>query len=1054
MSDEEVQKGASSEPAETVPRRRRWPYVLLVLFVLLLAGAIALWSQRGGIAAGFIDREFERRGVRASYEVERLGFRAQRFRNLVIGDPDRPDLTADRVEVDLLLGFHAPRIGMIRASGVRLRGRVVGNRVLFGEVDRLLPPPSGEPFRLPDQEVTIADAGIALETPLGAVGIGLSGSGNLSDGFSGHAAAAADRLVFGACHVEGPRAVLALEVDRRRPRIAGPSRAIEAGCGETLALDRPEFALSAIFSESLTRWEGRSDARIATLRAGPQVLAEATVSATFAGDGARTAGRTWIGAAAAASTDFRAGRTSVEGDYAFYPRRGQQAFVGRVTAEDVAMRDRSLAPLTGALAAARGTPAGPVAAALAQALERAAGGGGLVTAEVRAVNEPAFGAARFERVDFAARSGARIRVDGGIGLTYYWPDRMVRIDTDVALTGGGFPDARFTVSQPRGGGPMRGEGRIAPMAAGDARLAFGRIRLDAAPDGRTRFETVAEMSGPFDGGRIEGLRLPLSGSFGGGGFAIGEACTPVRFRRLDYEGLRLDPAALTLCPEGRALVWRAPGGAVAGGAVARDPRLSGTLGSTPLRIAADRLRFGLDGPAFAADGAVALLGADGAATRLAAAAIGGTIGPRGVSGPYEGLSARIPGVPLLFDEGAGEWRVEGGALRMAGGLAVSDAEEDIRFYPLVSDDFRLTLIDNRIAATAAAREAQSGRDVLDADVTHDLASGVGQARLTVPGLTFTPEFQPDDVTPLTVGVVALVDGTLTGEGLVAWNERETVSTGTFSTEGMNLAAPFGPVEDLTTTVAFTDLLGLVSAPGQVAQVGTIRTGIDVFDGIIRYQLLPDLHVRIEEGVWPFAGGLLRLQETLLDFSRESVKRLTFGVEGLEAASFVQQMEFGNIAATGTFDGTIPLAFDIRGGRIVDGRLEAREGGGTLSYIGEVSQENLGTFGKLAFDALRRLRYSRFLIGLDGSLDGEFLTRLQIDGVNRITDNDNWIVRQFSNLPFRFNVRIAGPLRAIIATTRSFDDPSLLIQPVLPEELRDLPTSVTDLPEQSESEDQP
>jgi hypothetical protein len=177
-----------------------------------------------------------------------------------------------------------------------------------------------------------------------------------------------------------------------------------------------------------------------------------------------------------------------------------------------------------------------------------------------------------------------------------------------------------------------------------------------------------------------------------------------------------------------------------------------------------------------------------------------------------------------------------------------------------------------------------------------------------------------------------------------------------------------PVEGLTTTVHFTDLLGLTSAPGQVAEMDLVRSGVDVYDGRVTYQLQPNYHVAIESGRWPFAGGELFLQPTILDFSQESTKYLTFRVVGLDAASFIQQMEFSNIAATGTFDGLIPMQFDQSGGRIVDGRLSARTPpGGTLSYIGELSDRDLGAYGILAFNALKSLRYSKFDLTLNGSL---------------------------------------------------------------------------------------
>ena len=150
-----------------------------------------------------------------------------------------------------------------------------------------------------------------------------------------------------------------------------------------------------------------------------------------------------------------------------------------------------------------------------------------------------------------------------------------------------------------------------------------------------------------------------------------------------------------------------------------------------------------------------------------------------------------------------------------------------------------------------------------------------------------------------------------------------------------------------------------------------------------YQLQPNYHVAIESGRWPFAGGELILQPTMLDFSQPSTKYLTFRVVGLDAARFIQQMEFSNISATGTFDGIIPMQFDQRGGRIVGGRLRrAPAAGGTLSYVGELTDRDLGAYGMLAFNALKSLRYSRFDLTLDGALDGEFITNIDLDGIAR------------------------------------------------------------------------
>jgi hypothetical protein len=339
-------------------------------------------------------------------------------------------------------------------------------------------------------------------------------------------------------------------------------------------------------------------------------------------------------------------------------------------------------------------------------------------------------------------------------------------------------------------------------------------------------------------------------------------------------------------------------------------------------------------------------------------------------------------VPLLLSNARGDWSVLRGRVAVGGAMTVSDAAELPRFYPLVTDDFRLTMVKNRIAATGWLTDPDTGTRVTQATINHSLGTGRGNAVLDVPGIRFDENYEPEELTRLTLGVVALVNGVVQGRGDIAWGPEGATSTGTFSTKNMNLAAAFGPVEGLTTTINFSNLLGLETAPGQVANINVVRTGIDVFDGVIRYQLLPGQRVKVEGGRWPFAGGELFLEETVLDFSQSSTRRLVFRVVGLDAARFIQQMEFSNITATGIFDGVIPMEFDTAGGRIVGGKLVARPEGGTLSYIGELTDKQLGTYGKLAFDALKSLRYSKFTIGLDGNLAGEFVAAIELDGIAR------------------------------------------------------------------------
>ena len=1036
-----------------LPRKRVIAGVSAVLIFVML---VIVWSQRTEIATGFIDRELTRRGVEASYSIRKIGFRTQQLENLVIGDPADPDLTARFVELKLpLMSLLSPAVEKITARGVRLKARIVDGKLRLGEVDKLLPPPGeGGPFRLPDLNVDLADTSVTLNTPVGGIGLAVEGEGNLSSDFQGRVAALARTIAIGTCDLVAPAAYLNVAIRARRPAVDGPLSAGRFACGQVLEVEEPTLLVDANFPETVSEWRGGARIAAASVASGINRIAGVEGRITFDGEPDLTRGELNVESRAVTVADFSGRRMALGGKYAFSMTDGRLSLAGQGGAQDIAAASTLLGPVVGALSSADGTPVEPIGDALAAALQRA-GRNFDARAQVRLVNGPGGGAVRFDTMDAKSASGTTLGLTGGEGITYYFPQGLTRVDGEVGLFGGGFPTTRLSLDQPRPGAPVRGRARIAPMRVGDARLALGDILFTAGEGGQTRFRTVASMTGPFDGGFVTGLTLPVTGRFGGGATAINEQCVAASFESLRYSSLSLGRTRLPLCPNGRALISKAPGGGIAGGVELRSPRLIGRLGSSPIDIVADDLRYGLSGKDFSGTDVIVRLGDDDFINLLELERLAGRITDAGVAGAFAGANGQIGNVPLLISQGSGRWSVVDGRLTLGGKITVSDADPEPRFYPLVSNDFRLTLEGDRIDATASLRDPESDVHVTDAVIAHNLDTGRGNAVLDVPGIRFRLDgYQPEDLTRLTLGVVALVDGTLKGQGRIDWGPEATTSEGTFSIVDTDLAASFGPVQGLNTTMRFTDLLGLVTAPSQLATVERIQAGIDVFDGRIRYQVLPDLRVRVEEGRWPFAGGILTLEETILDFGQESEKRLTFRITGMDAATFVQQMEFSNISATGTIDGVLPMIFDQSGGRIVGGRLEARPGGGTLSYVGELSDEDLGTWGIVAFNALKSLRYSKLVIGLDGSLAGEFTSKIEIDSLSRAVEPGNggiigMVLAQFSKVPIDFNITVKGPFRSIIAMTRSFDDPSDLILPVLPEQLQVVPTDTDVQREESE-----
>ena len=1046
---------------ETMIVRRgiRWgrvaSFVALGLLVLLLVIVVVAWIQRRPIATHYLKSEFERRGVIASYHLDRVGLRTQEVSNLVIGDPSRPDLVARYAHIETRLKWNGSfEVYRIVARGVRLRGRLIHGRVSWGQIDRLMPPPSNKPFALPDFVLDIRDSTIALATPFGPVGFALEGNGKLSGGFKGQAAVSSPYLIPGRCAARRLHAHLALAVIARRPHVEGPVSLDRFTCpASRFDIVAPRFDAKANFNEAFTSIDGSGRMAISSLVAGSNGLANFIGDISYRGSFGDVSGRVKLSAQKSRMATIYADRTRLDGAYRLGIRKGTFDMVGDYAANSAALDPSMIAGVTQPLAAAAKMPIGPVAKSIGDAISRTAHNFNSA-GHIKVVNFPGGGAVRVTEANIVGPNGARAHVLGGSGVTYYWPAGGLRIDGNIEMSGGGLPQGRVSLRQPRAGAQMSGVANLQPYSANGQRLALNTIHFGPGPGGSTAISTVAQLDGRFPKGRVQALRLPITGQIGkGGSFAFGTSCAVVSANFFQMNAIQLGPTRLPVCPIGPAIIVKRPGGPLLASARFNGPVLNGRLGSSPLHLQAAGGQ--IIGKLFTFNRLGMRLGKVTSPVLFDAVRLTGTFVGAGISGNFTGATASIGKVPLLLSVGSGKWLLHNNDLTADAALTVSDRDANPRFYPLKSDNVHLTLAGDYVRATGGLHHPATGTLVTDVSIEHRLSTGVGHASLDVPGLTFGPNLQPDEITRLTEGVIALVNGTIRGQGRIDWSGGGKVtSTGDFSTANLDLAAPFGPVTGLSGNVHFDDLLGLTTPPGQLLAVKSVNPGILVENGVIRYQLLPDQLVRIERGEWPFMGGRLILQETVLNFARPTAKRLTFEVVGLDAHTFVSSLGFKELDATGTFDGVLPMIFDENGGRIVGGRLDSRPGGGSLAYNGVVNKADLGTMGNIAFNALRDLRFKSMIIRLDGDLAGEFTSRLAIDGVGLgQTSTQKFIRNLLRKVPLKLNVTISGPFRALIATAKSVTDPRTVIGDVLPRPLGDVPGITTEVRRVEENQQQ-
>ncbi|UNU42794.1 hypothetical protein EAO27_08845 [Sphingopyxis sp. YF1] len=1014
--------------SENVPKRRRRIKKRWLTSGALIVLVGALWLAREPIADRFVREQLDTLGVPASYQIEEIGLRTERLSNVVIGDPKRPDLTARSVEVALGYGWRGPYVSSITADGVRLYGRFMDGRLSLGALDKFRDPTSTDPLALPDLAATLSDARARIETPWGTVGAALSGKGHLQRNFAGTLALLAPRVIAGGCAAEAMSFYGPVTVRGMKPRLKGALRGRGMTCSDgAIAATAPQVALDVTLGEDLASWDGRADAVVAALAAGPARAERVALLAGFKGNAARTA-LTFDGEAVwLTGPDFAARRVDIDatgevGDAA--PR-----FVGSLrfaqAAASPSLRQRIAASAKGL----DGTPVGPLAGKATGAVARmlASVGG---KADFALVGEGR--TARIELIapEISSASGARLAgsPESRIAWLFATARPAFTVQGQWRFGGGDLPAGMLDLDR-RADGTLSGLARMEPYVAGNARLAMQPVRFSSGPGGAMRFTTLAELSGPIAGGRVERLRVPLAGALGATGtLALNGGCSRVAADRIAVSGFGFAAPAIDLCSRaGQPLLSMGPGGIK--GQV-RVPRIAlrGTSGTSLFTLASGPADFDLATMRWSLAGADVRLGEGDDATWFTAARLSGRPDGRGMAGDLAGAAARIGAVPLNMNEIDGGWRFADGALALDGRMLLTDAEPDARFFPLFSENARLVLRDGVIDATAGFAERRTGTKILDTVIRHELTGGTGFASLDIGELRFGDAFQPDQLTRLALGVVANVQGTVRGEGRIDWSPAGVTSRGTFATTDANLAAAFGPVNGLTTTLTFDDLIGLHSVPNQKVTMAEVNPGIPVIDGTIEYQLLGDNRIRIQGGRWPFAGGELLLHPTTLNFNTDQPRRLTFDIVGVDAAIFLQNFGFDNINATGKFDGTLPIEFSGLGGRIVDGRIDARAGGGTLAYVGELSNRNLGAIANFAFGALRSLKYDDLTIILNGDLDGEMVTDIRFGGVGQGQGaTQNFITRQVAKLPFVFNVKIQAPFRQLITSAKGFYDPAIYIE---------------------------
>jgi hypothetical protein len=1024
MADE----GENDTTAEPAVRRRsfwrRWiVYPLLLIFALAF---LAFWLQRETIADNVIGNYLRSRHVQATYHIEHIGGTRQVLTDIVVGDPKHPNLTIERAEVVVRYRLGFPGIARLILTKPRLYGTYLDGKLSFGALDPVLFTGKKQPFELPNYALELHDGRALIETDYGPVGIKADGKGQLRDGFAGILAANAPKLAFADCRLAGATLYGTVKIDSRRPAFSGPLRLQSLDCGEgSVRLGQTSLGTELRLDRDLAGGDGKLAGNTRAARYGDAVAdalrlsgraslhgGELTASYDLAGDGlkhpqAQLAGFTTKGT-------LHAGK-------AFDRLRLESDFDGQGFRPGIGF-DRALEQ---AAKSAGDTLVGAVLRKLRGALSREANGS-TFTGQASLRKTGGVFSLIVPQATLTGGSGehvlslSRFQYGGGGG-------GLPRLSGSFATGGRDLPRIEGRILQ-RGNEGFTAQLAMATYQADGGSVAVPSLAVVSKGEA-IGFAGRAIVSGDLPGGHAEGLLLPLSGNWSSAaGLALWRQCAKLTFDSLRFANLTLERRGLMVCPaKGAPIVRYSAGGLhVAAGVPSLD--VAGRLGTTPIAIRSGPIGFAYPGT-LSARQMLVTLGPRGTATTFAVSDLTANIG-KTVSGRFDGTDVKLFSVPMDIVDAKGAWDYADGRLNIAdGAFRLVDRQQPARFEPLVARGATLALKDNLITAEALLREPTTDAAVTRVDLRHDLTTGRGHADLAVEGLTFGRSLQPEKLTPLALGVVANVAGTVTGTGRIDWDEKGVTSSGRFSSDSLDFAAAFGPVKGASGTIVFTDLIGLTTAPNQVLKVASINPGIEVTDGEVSIEIKGGQVLTVNRGTWPFMGGTLTMRPVTLNLGTSEQRAYVLEIVGLEAAQFVQRMQLENMSATGTFDGELPLIFDVDGnGRIEGGHLESR-GGGNISYVGALTYKDLSTMANMAFDALRSLDYQKMYITVDGPLTGEIITHVRFDGVSQGAGaKQNFITRRIGKLPFRFVVTITAPFYQVITNIKSMYDPTMIQDP--------------------------
>lgn len=674
-------------------------------------------------------------------------------------------------------------------------------------------------------------------------------------------------------------------------------------------------------------------------------------------------------------------------------------------------------------------------------------------------------------VEARAATGARLALSplrqDEPALVLQWPGPALHGALALELAGGGAPTASLLLDtadwQPDAPFEADGTLTLADWRAGGASIAAHElgVSIAVAPSGSGRVDLrgVARVTGPLGDGEVRALAPDLDVAITwkpGWRVTPSHGCLPTRLGGLDAAGLSFANGAFSLCALNGALIAADANENLSGGFVVRDLALNGRMAgpaAQPARITSSSVTGLFSGRigdlTLALEANAPRLTIDMAEDRTLALAVqrvtaNAQIGDSWrLAGAFHAGTLSDPALPGTVSTIEGTWSAEPEnetpVIRVASGEALVTANrpasetERALFQPMRLANVNAVLRSGRLEANGEVVLESQQRQLAAFTAWHEMEPGVGAAQVTAPAINFNETLQPYQITERARGVIENVQGPAAAIADIAWTREDMTARASVRLDGVSFATTTLPiVQDVRGVVVFEDLFALTTPPAQEVTVGLLNPGIAVRNGRVRFQLLPDQRISIEDAAFQFAGGVLAMEPTTVTLGQDETK-IVLTLSDVDAASLIAALSIPDLAATGRLEGSFPLRLTARTAYVENGVLHALPGGGRLAYTGNAGQNATGVT-RLAFDALSGFDYDALSLTLNGDISGDVLTEIEFSGRNTGEAVDLGPVAPVPGLgnvsvrgvPFDFNVRITAPFRRLAQTAASIVDPGSLL----------------------------